>query len=247
VLAKLFIAFRDAPESLTTSKLRALVLSPIMLWLLVDHAVIEPIFLPSRARGNVAMRDILDRAQAGVPSDPEIADKRVIYINPAAVPLAAYLPVERAVQEIPRPAFQTWLATADTEVRVRRIDARTLHVHPRGGYMLSPPSRLFAGRVRAFHVGETIEVGPVRFEITGLMPDGRAAHVSAHFDRPLEDPSFVWRKWDDLTFRPFSPPAIGESTVLPAADYLRVVFGEALPLPFDGRMPTPPDPYWDKQ
>jgi len=242
VLAKLIATYWQAPASLVVSPSRALLVPPLMLWLVLDHAVGEPLFLPSRARGNVAMRNILDRAQAGVPSDPSIAEKRVIYVNPAAVPLAAYVPIERAAQGLPRAAFQAWLATADTEVRVTRTGPATLLVQPRGGYLLSPPSQLLSGRKNKFKPGQTIDLGPVTLEVKTVTSDLRPSIVEARFDRPLEDPIFVWRQWLDTTFVPFTPPPIGESVTLPPADWLRVTLGDAVKLPFDGRMPPPHDP-----
>lgn len=241
-LARLIATYWTAPETLRTSKLRVLLLPALMLWLVIDHALLEPIFLPSRARGNLAMRDILDRAQAGVPSDPEIANKRVIYVNPAGVPLAAYVPIERAALGVPRAAFQTWLATADTEVRVTRSGPQSLLVQPRGGFLLSPPSRLLCGSLRAFHVGERVDLGPVQIEVKTITADARPAQIEARFDRVLEDPIFVWRQWLDTTFVPFTPPALGESVILPSADWLRVTLGDAIKLPFDGRLPAPVDP-----
>jgi len=62
------------------------------------------------------------------------------------------------------------------------------------------------------------------------------------FDRPLEDPIFVWRQWKGTTFVPFEPPAIGESVTLPAADSLRVTL-----VPFDSRMPAPADPSFSSE
>jgi len=242
VLAQLIATYWQTPSALRGNAARAWLVAPLMLWLVLDHAVGEPLFLPSRARGNLAMRNILDRAQAGVPSDASIAGKRVIYVNPAAVPLAAYVPIERAAQGRPRAAFQTWLATADTEVRVKRTGDRTLEVQPRGGYLLSPPSRLLSGRKNTFKQGDSIDLGPVTLEIKTVTADARPSIVEARFDRPLEDPIFIWRQWADTTFVPFKPPAIGESVTLPAADWLRVTLGDAVRLPFDGRMPPPVDP-----
>lgn len=239
VLAKLIATYWRDRAAIVVSPSRMLLVPPLMLWLVLDHAVGEPLFLPSRARGNLAMRNILDRAQAGVPSDPSIVDKRVIYVNPAAVPLAAYVPIERAAQGLPRAAFQTWLATADTELRVTRKGPSALTVQPRGGYLLSPPSRLLSGRKHRFVPGQTIDLGPVLFEVKTVTADARPAIVEARFDRVLEDPSFVWRQWLDTTYAPFTPPALGETVVLPAADWLRVTLGDAIRLPFDGRMPAP--------
>ena len=242
VLARLIQTYWQAPDSLRGTALRALLVPPLMLWLVLDHAVGEPLFLPSRARGNLAMRNILDRAQAGVPGDDGIRDKQVIYVNPAAVPLAAYVPIERAAQDLPRAAFQTWLATADTELKITRTGPSTLLVQPRGGYMLSPPSRLLSGRMNTFAPGYSIDLGPVAFEVKTVTPDARPSIVEARFDHPLEDPIYVWRQWLDITFVPFTPPALGETVTLPAADWLRVTLGDAIKLPFDGRMPAPADP-----
>lgn len=241
VLARLVTTYWQAPSTLRGNSARAFLVAPLMLWIVLDHAIGEPLFLPSRARGNMAMRNILDRAQAGVPSDPSIAGKYVIYVNPAAVPLAAYVPIERAAQGRPRAAFQTWLATADTELRVTRTGEKTLAIQPRGGYLLSPPSRLLSGRKNTFKRGDVVDLGPVALEVKTVTADARPAIVEARFDRPLEDPIFVWRQWADTTFTPFTPPAIGETVTLPAADWLRVTLGDTVRLPFDGRMPAPTD------
>jgi hypothetical protein len=242
VLAKLIATYWQSPSALLVSPSRMLLVPPLMLWLVLDHAVGEPLFLPSRARGNVAMRNILDRAQSGVPSDPSIAEKHVIFVNPAAVPLAAYVPIERAAQGLPRAAFQVLLATADTELRVTRTGPSTLTVQPRGGYLLSPPSQLLSGRKNTFAPGHSIDLGPVTLVVKTVTSDLRPAIVEAQFERPLEDPIFVWRQWLDTGFAPFTPPAIGQSVVLPAADFLRVTLGDAVKLPFDGRMAPPVDP-----
>jgi hypothetical protein len=242
VVARFIEAFWTEPSAvLTAGTMRPVLVPALVLWLAFDHAIVEPLFLPSRARGNAAMRDILDRAQAGVPSDPSITDKHVIYVNPAAMPLAAYVPIERAARGEPRAAFQTWLATADTEVRVSRVDAHTLRVHPRGGFLLSPPSRLLCGRLCAFKAGDRVRVGPVEIEVEVVTSDARPLRIAARFDRPLEDPIYVWRQWDDITFVPFTPPKIGQSVTLPAADWLRVTLGDVLRIPIDGRLPAPID------
>ncbi|MDH5673991.1 MAG: hypothetical protein OEZ06_17680 [Myxococcales bacterium] len=246
-MARLIATYIDMPGQLTAAPLRALVLPPLMLWLVVSNAIIDPIFLPSRARGNVAMRDILDRAHAGVPGDRSIEGKHIVYINPAAVPLAAYIPIERAALGRPRARSQVWLATGETEVRVQRIDERTLRVRPRGGYLISPASHLARNPATPFEKGYSVQLSVVRIEVIALMADGRPAEIEARFDRPLEDPSLLWRRWHDVSHGPFEPPPVGQTLVLPASDYLRAVFGDAFELPFDGRLPAPHDPDWSEQ
>jgi hypothetical protein len=168
----------------------------------------------------------------------------VVYINPVAVPQAAYLEVERAGAGIPRPKSQFWLATSETEVRVERLDDRTLRVHQRGGYLLSPGSRLLRSPERRFVRGARVQLEGVEVEVTDLTDDGRPSEILARFDRPLEDPSWLWLQWGVIGYIPFVPPPIGEGVTLPAADFIRVVFGDTVRLPIDGRLPPPRDDGW---
>ena len=245
VLARLIATYFDQPQALMNSALRALVLPPLMLGLVFEKAVIEPLFLPSRARGNLILRNNLDRAEAAVSKAPAISRKRIVYINPAAVPFVAYIPIERAALHVPRPKAQTWLATSETQVRVERVDARTLRVRPRGGFILIPTSRLLRDVKRRFTLGAVVALDGLSIEITELTSDGRPAEILARFDRVLEDPVFVWLEWQGSGLVPFTPPPIGRHVTLPAADYFRVVLGDAVHLPFDGRLPPPPDPAFE--
>ncbi len=243
-LARLIATYIEQPQTLTGDALRALLLPPMMLGMVFSKVVIDPVFLPSRARGNLIVRDNLDRAQAAVPSGPAIEHKRVVYVNPIGVPLAAYIAIERAGRGVPRPEGQTLLATSESDVRVERVDARTLRVQPRGGFLQSPGSRLLRNPARAFRVGQRVDLDWLQIEVTQLCADGRPEQILARFDRPLEDPSLLWLRWGAVGYVPFTPPAIGHSVVLPRADFVRAVFGDTVSLPIDGRMPPPFDPLW---
>ncbi len=245
-IARLIATYIQDREQLSVAPVRALILPPLVLFLVVTNVVIDPIFLPSRARGNMAMRDVLDRAHEAVPDTPDIRDRQIVYINPAAVPLSAYIPIERAASGVPFARDQVWLATAETEVRVTREDERTLRVRPRGGFLLSLTSHLLRDPSKPFTQRE-VELRGLRIEVVELTDDGRPAEILARFERPLSDPKFLWLQWDEIGFAPFVPPEVGQSVTLPPADYLRVVFGDALPLPFDGRLPAPRDPHWARQ
>jgi hypothetical protein len=243
-LARLIGTYIDARATLANSALRGLLLPPVMLFLVFVKAIVEPLLLPPRARGNLIVRDNLDRAEAAVPSTPSIRDKRVIYLNPIAVPLAAYVQIERAGSGTPRPRSQCLLATSETEVQVERLDERTLRVRQRGGYLLSPGSRLFRNPERTFQRGARIPLDGLEIEVSDLTDDGRPAEILAHFDRTLEDPSLVWLKWGVTGYVPFVPPDIGQQVTLPAADFIHAIFGDTLQLPIDGRYPPPRDSHW---
>jgi hypothetical protein len=58
-----------------------------------------------------------------------------------------------------------------------------------------------------------------------LTSDGRPAVVEAQFDVALEDASLRWLVWLDGEYRPFVPPAVGQSVTIPAQHY---AFGDLL-------------------
>lgn len=243
-MAKLIFVYGEDPDSLRDKPMRALLITPLMLALLFAKVVVDPLFMPSRARGNLVLRDNLDRAQAGVPSDPSIAHKRVIYLNPPGVPLAAYVPFERAAKNIARPKGQAYLATGEADLRLTRVDATTLRIRQRGGFLQNPSTQLFRDPRRPSTLGQRVQLDGLSVEVTGLMPDGRPAEIVARFDRPLEDPSWLFLQWRGRGFEPFPPLAVGETRVLPALDLPEVLVGELVQLPFDGRLVPPPDPGW---
>jgi hypothetical protein len=243
-LARLFVEYCERPESLRAEALRALVLPPLILVLLVAKIVLDPIGLPSRARGNLVLRDNIDRAQAGVPSDPSIEHRHVVYLNPPGVPLAGYIPIERAAQGIARPAGQVYLATGEADLRLTRVDANTLRVRQRGGFLQSPGSHLFRDPRVPSQLGQRVQLDGLSIEVTGLMPDGRPAEILARFDRTLDDPELFWLQWSGLGYERFRQLAIGETRVVPALDLAHVLLGNLVHLPIDGRMVPAQDPGW---
>jgi hypothetical protein len=246
-LARLFASYAEGPSALATNRARALLAPALVAWLVFARVIADPLMLPQRSRGNTIVRGALDRASAGVPSDPSITHKHVIYINPAGMPLAGFILIERAGEGKPRPLSQLWLATGETEVRVERVDARTLRVRQRGGFLLNPSSRLLRSLDRPFVRGAHVRVECATIEVSDLTPDGRPAEILARFDQPLEDPSYVWLQWNALGYAPFTPPAQGAHVILPAVDFVRVVLGDGLRVPVDGRMPPPSDLRWAAQ
>jgi hypothetical protein len=214
-------------------------MAPVALGLVLSNLIFAPPLIASRSRGNVALRDVLARADASVPSDPSIQDKLLVFVNPPAVPIAAYIPITRATLGVPRAKAQRTLATSTTALEVTRVDATTLRLAPHGGFLQNPSSKLIWTPEHAFRVGQRIalDVEPV-IEIERVDETGRPLVVRAQFDKPLEDAGYVWRQWLGARYEPFAPPALGQSVTLPGADYMQVVFG--VPLPFEARYEPPP-------
>lgn len=193
--------------------------------LVVLHLVIAPLTFPIRARGAEAVREMLTLANDSVPKTPDISNKTVVAINPPADPFIAFLPFMRADAGEPLVGTQRWLATGATDVLVERIDARTLRVRPDSGFLLSPSEQLFRSPRRPFAKNERVELRGMTVEITELEWDGRPAEAVIRFDRPLEDPEYVWLAWKGRSYVPFEPPKIGASVVLPKVDFFELAYG----------------------
>jgi hypothetical protein len=201
---------------------------------LVAAHLIGAVFLPSRARGNLVSRSLLDRADAGIPSDATISDKTLIFVNPPLLPFAAYVPIERAALGVPRPKAQHILATGATALTLERVDSQTLRIRARGGFLLDPVSKLMWSSQRPFQPGERITQADMTVHVIEVTPDQRPLVIEAHFDRPLEDPSYVWRNWQNTRPGPFNPPRLGSRSMLAGAEYFQTMLG--IKLPIDARL-----------
>jgi hypothetical protein len=198
--------------------------------LLTLHAI-GVVMLPSRARGNLVMRDPSDRTESGIPRDPGVTAKTLIFVNPPFLPFAAYVPLERAALGIPRPHSQHILGIGTTEMQFDRIDEHSFRLHPRDGFLLDPVSKLlWTPEHRPFSVGQQITQGDLTVTLLQVTPDHRPLEVEMRFVRPLEDPRYVWRVWEGTRPVPFTPPRVGESAVLAGADYFQAVFGMKFPI-----------------
>ena len=190
--------------------------------LIVIHGVLSPPLLASRSRSMEFTGHPLRVASNTLPAGPEIEGKTLILVNPPADPIAGYLLMQRAANGVPRPERLRWLAVGSTAVDLHRVDERTLIVRQHGGFYPRPTERMLRSRSHPFRPGELVELEEVVLSIDAVTSDGRPSVVSAHFDRPLDDPHYVWAYWKNGGFRPYAPPTIGESEHFPAVDLLEV-------------------------
>jgi hypothetical protein len=203
------------------ARYRAVGVAVSMLMVLV-HVVVAPPFLFSRSRSMVTIGAIFDRADDGIPSDPAVAARTVVLVNAPSDAFGGYIPLMRASRRQPRPAHLYWLATAITAVTVERVGDRTLRISPEGGFLRHQVDRMLRTPARPFTRGERVELSGVAIEIEAVA-DGRPLTVLARFDRPLDDPSLVWRRWAGRTYVAYTPPPLGATETLPAIDMLKIL------------------------
>lgn len=63
---------------------------------------------------------------------------------------------------------------------------------------------------------EVVEVLEVR--------NGLPSKAQFRFTFPLDDPGFLWLRWDNGTYIPFTPPEIGEEVTIEGAYTIKCVF-----------------------
>ena len=225
VIAQLFAALVEDPAQRGVSPWLPRLSKLTAVGIVGLHMVVAPLTLPMRARGIVSVRRILMLADDSVPKGPEIADKTVVYVNPPADPFASYVPIMRADRGETRFAAQRWLATGATAVTVERIDRSTLRVRPEDGFLVSPSERMLRSSRRPMKKGEVVSLTGMQVTVTELTWDERPAEALVRFDTELEDPTFVWLKWQGRGYVPFDLPAVGETIELPAADFFEIAYG----------------------
>jgi hypothetical protein len=145
----------------------------------------------------------------------DLAGRDLVALNAAEPGVLAYLPVSRAVSGLPTPRRTWMLSIAWQPLDVTRIDDHTLKLVPHGGFLEDKLSGLVRDPHDPFAKDAPIRCGPMTVTVTRLLADGRPAEALFAFDRPLEDPSFRFVKFDGDAFRAATLPRIGETMTLP--------------------------------
>lgn len=214
-------------RSLAQTRVRMFVTGGVVAVLTLLHIVLSPPALFLRARSMDTVEKIVAKSERSLPRDPSLRDKIAILVNSPGDPFLGYLQITRASRGIPRPAALRWLATGLTPVAVERLDEYTLRVTPEGGFLQFDMDRMLRDPRDPFRPGDVVELQHMRVTIEAVTDDGRPLAVRVTFDRPLEDASFVWLRWEGQGIVPYTPPSVGERHVLPPIDMLEVLKTEA--------------------
>jgi hypothetical protein len=197
-----------------------------MVVLVIVHLVIGPLLLPVRAYAAVGKSGpLLKHAYDSIPSDPGVARRTVVLVNPPFDPFASYFPLVRQVEKRPRPHLLRWLATGATPLRIERTDERTLLIAAKCGWLSTTSERMLRNPDSApAKVGNVVNLSDVSIEILHVI-DLRPDVIKVRFAMPLEDTRWVWLQWDRDTrgFVPFLPPPVGSSVEVEPVDMWRAL------------------------
>jgi hypothetical protein len=178
--------------------------------LIAIHLVIAPIALPVLVSPQTLAR-LVARTSMRVPLDESVTHQDVIVINPPSLLYAVYFPLEREAAGLPVPRRVRFLSSGVAGMTIQRTDAYSLVIGVEGGYIGWSFERLFRDERHPMHVGERVALTGMTATVTAITNDGRPAEAAFRFAVPLEDASLRWIWWHDGEFRPFTPPAVGET------------------------------------
>ena len=206
---------------------RAVVRTAVLLLALL-HLVLAPLVLPVRVLTVGLLARVGERLEASIPGDETIRGKTLVILSSSAE-LTTFPPwMQRQVRGGPRPRRMRVLASCFAALRVSRLDATTLRVRPENGFLDNDLLRMVRGRSRPFRRGDEVVLSDMRVRVRDVTADGRPAEVDFDFTVPLEDASLLWKRLQaGGALAPWSPPAVGESQVLPSVSPKTAVGADA--------------------
>ena len=178
--------------------------------LLLVHVLIAPLALPVRAAYPVGP-PIVDQFYLRAPLDEHVEQQTVVLVNPPIFMCVVFAMADREARGLPVPHGIRFLASGWQPVELRRLDDRTLIVHPADGFITELFERLFRDERNPMRVGQRVDLSGVTVEVTQIADHWRPAEAAFRFAVPLEDDSLRWLAWSDGQFQPFTPPSIGET------------------------------------
>lgn len=205
-------------------------LGPLLgtLLLLGVHGAAAGVLAPLRAADVGRFDELLRASDATLPADPGIRARTLVLLNPPLDPFAAYLPAYRQYFGIPRPRQQLWLASGVDDVAVTTLDAHSLAIRQRGGFISASMQRMLRSVGPELVRGGLVRLDGVEISIGERGPDQRPHAIIVRFQRELADPSLLWFSWQGTGYVPFELPAVGREVVLPRAPLERLLFGRTM-------------------
>jgi hypothetical protein len=199
------------------------------------HLVVAPLGLLRATPDLKAFGAILDRAAESLPGDPAVRTQQVLIVHTPSAFVSIYGLPARALAGRPVAARLRVLGAGVHGLTVERPAPNALVLRPEGGFWSprgravpgGPPPPAFDFRYvlalldslyrenPTMRAGERIDLPGLAVKVATLTADGRPDSVTFTFDRPLEDPSYRWLRWDAGVYVPFPLPAVGTSVTLP--------------------------------
>jgi hypothetical protein len=186
------------------------------LLLLLLHLIAAPLLGIARIAYQANVSSRMRRAMASVPRDPRIESQDLVLINPPDhIYLVTAIWAVKRLENLPMPRHLRALSSGGT-LEFTCVGPRSLRVRFLGGFFPTAFSRFVRSPNDRFHAGQRAVLPGLTVTVESLDSRGDPAQVRYDFAVPLEDPSLRWMYWHDGVYRPWTPPAIGQTQKVPA-------------------------------
>jgi hypothetical protein len=204
-------------DAVALPRARRAIATTVVSLLALLHLVVAPLLLPARVLTVGLVARMGEQLEASIPTGPAIRGKTLVILSSAAELTTLPPWMQRQVLGAPLPRRMRLLATCFAQVRVSRLDATTLRVRSEKGFLDNGLLRMVRGLSRPFRPGDEVVLSDMRARVHEVTADGRPAEVDFAFTVPLENESLLWtRLQSGGALVPWSPPALGESQLLPS-------------------------------
>jgi hypothetical protein len=181
------------------------------LLLLLTHIVAAPILGIARISYQANVNSRMMRAMASVPSDPKLASQDLVLINPPDhIYLVTAIWAVHRLENEPMPRHLRALSSGGA-LEITRVGPRALQVRFRDGFFPTAFSRFVRSPNDRFSTGERFTLPDMSVVVESLDAHGDPSQVLYEFPVPLEDPSLRWMNWQNGSYVPWTPPAIGQT------------------------------------
>ncbi len=187
--------------------------------LVLFHMVAAPVLLPLNSLSGVSTARFVQDPAERMLLPAGIEDRTLVLVNPPLFFFAQQIPPVRFLNGQSVPGTLRMLAPGDQQVRLTRLDEKSLKISTTDGWITSPFDDVFRGPDDPMSAGDTIRLKGMSVEILRTTPDGRPAEAIFLFHHPLESGEFYWMKWEADGYVPFELPSPGSTIEISALDF----------------------------
>ena len=139
----------------------------------------------------------------------QLGEQNVILINPPDPFFLWHFTAIRRHDGLTPPRHTWSLGTGFTGLTLRRVDQFTLEVEVAGNLLSQPAAGFFRHAYKPLHQGWTRKLSGVAYTVTEISSDGNPKTFQVRCDRSVDSDEYLWLRWGDREFVPWTPPAIG--------------------------------------
>ena len=183
------------------------------------NLVVAPISTPVWLSVVSKFMRIPQNGAQSIPNSEDMPSKTVVIVAAHDMFASFLVPVWRSALDLSVPKQTLVLTNTVDPLRVTRKDATSLELTIEAGHFNTWTHGLVRRADTPMPPGHKVTYPGMTLDVITATDDGNPVTVIATFDRPLDDPDYIWLTWGSGGYVPFSLPAVGEAKTLDIDEY----------------------------